>query len=58
MMIDKDVSEWGEILDNIDVEQTYYKTFASQIVLINFLIFPAWFVDYSISNAANMFMED
>lgn len=58
MMIDKNVSEWGEILGNVDVEQTYYKTFASQIVLVNFLIFPEWFVDYTITTAAKLFLED
>ena len=58
MLIDKDVSEWGEILDNVDVEQTYYKTFGSMVVLINFLIFPMWFNDLTLTSAAGMFLED
>ena len=59
MLINKDLSDWGGILGpEHSADQRNYINFAGLIAVVNCMIFPFWIVDYSITTAANLFMED
>jgi hypothetical protein len=56
MTIDHPVKDWAEIMDNLDIQAHYDRTFAAMWAIAFTLTLPQWLCDYTLVPMATQFI--